>query len=56
VETVGADYTAALQAGDPENSAPICGEAIGLIGSVEPAGDIVQRMVAEAEDALGRSR
>ena len=56
VETVGADYTAALQAGDAENSAPICGEAIGLIGSVEPAGEIVRRMVAEAETVLEKNR
>lgn len=41
-------YQAALAAGDPERSAPVYGEAAGLIHAIEPAGEIVARMVREA--------
>jgi nitronate monooxygenase len=45
-------YRAALAAGNAEHSAAIYGEAAGLIHAVEPAGDIVSRMVAEAIERL----
>lgn len=47
--------SAADQASDVNVSAVRVGNATGLIGSVEPAGDIVRRIVAEAE-AILRSR
>ena len=53
VELEAARYQAALEAGDADNSAPICGEAIGLIGSVDPAAAIVEGMVADASACLG---
>ncbi|MAO89963.1 MAG: oxidoreductase [Rhodospirillales bacterium] len=52
VETAVPAYTAALEAGDPQQSAPICGEAIGLIASIEPAARIVETMVEEAHARL----
>jgi nitronate monooxygenase len=45
-------YRSALAAGDAENSAPVYGEAAGLIHAIEPAGTIIARMVAEAEALL----
>lgn len=51
LETETLRYTAALTSGDAKESAPICGEAIGLIESVEPAAACVAQMV---EDALNR--
>jgi len=49
-----ARYRAAAKAADPRIAATIVGEAIGLIDSVEPAGVILERMVAEAEKLLAR--
>lgn len=46
-------YAAAVTAGDPAVAAAIAGEAAGLIHTIEPAGAIVARMVAEAEALLG---
>lgn len=45
-------YADAVARGDAAESAPICGEAIGLIGSIDPAGAILARMVAEAVNRL----
>lgn len=45
-------YKAALAAGDAEHSAPVYGEAAGLIHTIEPAATIVTRVVAEAEARL----
>ena len=45
-------YKAAAMAGDAENSAAVYGEAAGLIHAVEPASEIITRMVAEAVDRL----
>ncbi len=56
IDSEGAAYTAAMQAGDADNSAPICGEAIGLIRSVEPAVDIVRSMAAEARKIMEQNR
>jgi nitronate monooxygenase len=47
-------YAAAASAGDPDESAVIVGEAVGLIGRVRPAVDIIQTMVAGAEAQLHR--
>lgn len=50
----GQAYREAFAAGDPENAAVIFGEAAGLISDIRPAGEILERMVAEAADLLGR--
>ena len=47
-------YQAASTAADPSVAATIVGEGIGLIDSIEPAGLILERMVAEAEQRLAR--
>jgi nitronate monooxygenase len=47
-------YRHAFEAGDPENTAVWFGEAAGLIESVEPAELIVERMAAQASQALGQ--
>ncbi len=52
VEEASTAYTTALAAGDPQQSAPICGEAIGLIATIEPAARIVQAMVTQAHARL----
>ena len=44
----------AAKAGDARVAAPIVGEGVGLIHAVEPAGVILERMVAEAEALLKR--
>jgi nitronate monooxygenase len=49
-----ARYEAAARAADPDIAATIVGECIGLIDDIEPAGVIVERMVAEAERLLAR--
>lgn len=48
VEAEGPAYKAAFTAGDPQNAAVIFGEAAGLISDIPTAGEIVERMVAEA--------
>jgi len=49
---VRADYARSVEAGDVEEAAVVVGEAVDLIRDVPPAGDLVRRMVAEAEAAL----
>jgi len=49
-----ADYTRAREAGDMDKFATIAGEAADLVNDIPPAGEVVTRMVAEAEAALGR--
>jgi NAD(P)H-dependent flavin oxidoreductase YrpB (nitropropane dioxygenase family) len=44
----------AREQGDVTNGSLLIGQDAGLIESVEPAGQIVQRMVREAEEILGR--
>jgi NAD(P)H-dependent flavin oxidoreductase YrpB (nitropropane dioxygenase family) len=44
----------ARQEGDVDNGALLIGQDAGLIESVEPAGEIVQRLVREAEEILTR--
>ncbi|MCU4178988.1 NAD(P)H-dependent flavin oxidoreductase [Bosea sp. BH3] len=46
-------YREAFMAGDPDKAAVIFGEAAGLITDVPSAGEIVERMVAEAAALLG---
>ena len=50
-----ARYWNAYKAGDAENTCVMVGEAVGLIRDIAPAGDIVRRIVREAEDLLARS-
>jgi nitronate monooxygenase len=51
----GPDYREAFMAGDPDKAAVIFGEAAGLISDIPSAGEIVERMVAEAVALLGRA-
>jgi nitronate monooxygenase len=48
------DYAAARERGDFDIAAVIAGEAAALIHDIPPAGEIVTRIVAEAERLLGR--
>lgn len=48
-------YEKAAAAGDSDNYGVIVGENVGLIRGIEPAGKILERMVAEAEDLLRRA-
>lgn len=48
-------YREAAAEGDPDNTGVIFGEAAGLIHAIEPAGAIVDRIVADAERALSRA-
>jgi nitronate monooxygenase len=54
VAVEGPRYRQAFAAGDPDNAAVWFGEAAGLIHAIEPAADIVQRMVADAASRLER--
>ena len=47
-------YRNALNAGDVDNASVFAGEAVGLIRDIAPAGDILHRIVRQAEDLLGR--
>jgi nitronate monooxygenase len=49
MERVGAEYAAARERGDFDVAAVIAGEACGLIHDIPPAGEIVNRIVADAE-------
>ena len=48
-------YRNAVNAGDIDNAAVFAGEVVGLIHDIAPAGDILHRIVREAEDLLGRA-
>ena len=50
-----ARYWKAFNAGDVDNTCVLAGEAVGLIRDIAPAGEIVGRMVREADDLLGRA-
>lgn len=52
---LGQQVMAALRSGDPAIAPVRAGSAVGLIRGIEPAGEIVRRLVAEAEEVL-RSR
>lgn len=47
-----ARYWNALKAGDADNTGVLTGEAVGLIRDIVPAGEIIGRMVREAQDLL----
>ncbi len=49
-----ADHARARDAGDMDTFATIAGEAADLVNDIPPAGEVVTRMVAEAEAALRR--
>jgi len=55
-EEVGRDYAAARERGDFDVAGVIAGEACGLIHDIPPAGEIVERIVAEAERLLSSRR
>lgn len=48
----GPKYRKAFAEGDPDNTAVWFGEAAGIIRTIEPAGDILRRVVGEAEALL----
>lgn len=52
IDAVRQDYARAAEAGDFDAAAVVVGEAADLICDVPDAGDLVRRIVAEAEDAL----
>jgi nitronate monooxygenase len=52
VKTVAAEYADAKAAGNFDVAAVIAGEAVGLIHDVPPAAEIVDRIVAEADQIL----
>jgi nitronate monooxygenase len=52
VKTVAAEYADAKAAGNFDIAAVIAGEAVGLIHDVPPAAEIVDRIVAEADQIL----
>jgi nitronate monooxygenase len=55
VRAVASEYAAAKAAGNFDVAAVIAGEAVGLIHDIPPAADIVDRIVAEADQImLGR--
>jgi nitronate monooxygenase len=55
VKTVAAEYAEARAAGNFDIAAVIAGDAVGLIHDIPPAAEIVDRLVAEAEQImLGR--
>lgn len=54
VATEGPRYRQAFADGDPENTGVWFGEAAGLIGAIESAGTIVERMASDAARRLAR--
>ncbi|MDE2375734.1 nitronate monooxygenase [Bradyrhizobium sp.] len=48
----GPRYRQAFAEGDPDNAAVWFGEAAGLIGAIEPASDIIEKMATEAAGRL----
>ena len=56
VKMVAAEYAAARTAGNFEIAAVFAGEAVGLIHDIPPAAEIVDRIVAEAEQILAGRR
>jgi nitronate monooxygenase len=53
-EAVARDFAAARERGDFDTAAVIAGEAAALVRDIPPAGEIVERVVAEAERAIAR--
>lgn len=54
VAVEGPRYRQAFTAGDPENTGVWFGEAAGVVDSIDPAADIVERMVTDAALQLAR--
>lgn len=54
MEEVGREYAAARERGDFDMAGVIAGEACALIHDIPPAGEIVERIVKEAEELLKR--
>jgi nitronate monooxygenase len=52
IEAVAPEYAKAREEGNFDIAAVIAGEAVGLIRDVLPAGDIIERMIAEAGQIL----
>jgi NAD(P)H-dependent flavin oxidoreductase YrpB (nitropropane dioxygenase family) len=44
----------ARELGDVDNGNAPCGQSAGLIREIVPAGEVVRRLVAEAEEVLAR--
>lgn len=45
-------YREAFESGDAENGAVWFGEAAGLVHAIEPAAEIIERMVAQAQERM----
>ncbi len=56
INVVAKEYAAARAAGNFDIAAVIAGEAVGLIHDIPPAGEIVDRIVTEAEQILSGRR
>src|SRR5438874_1277132 len=56
ISAVAAEYAKARAAGNFDIAAVIAGEAVGLIHDIPPAGEIVDRIVTEAEQILSGRR
>ena len=56
VKVVVAEYAAARATGNFDIAAVIAGESVGLIHDIPPAGEIVDRIITEAEQILGGRR
>ncbi len=56
LQAVAAEYAAARAAGNFDIAAVIAGEAVGLIHDIPPAGEIVARLVGEADQILNGQR
>jgi nitronate monooxygenase/enoyl-[acyl-carrier protein] reductase II len=54
-ERLRGEVVTAVQQGRLHELVPVAGQSAGLIRDISPAGDIVRRMVAEAQQALERS-
>ena len=48
------EWSEGWAAGDPDRSSTFVGEAVGLIRTIEPAAVVIERMIAEATELLGR--
>jgi nitronate monooxygenase len=56
MEEIGREYTAARERGDFDVAGVIAGEACALIHDIVPAGEIVERIVAQAERLIASNR
>jgi nitronate monooxygenase len=55
-DAIAAEYAAARAAGNFDIAAVIAGEAVGLIHDIPPAGEIIERMIRQAEEILQGQR